>query len=123
MKTYKFLTLASIVLVCACVSAPKDDADIQKSPELSSSTLTMAHYRCESGGSIMASYPTIDSVNIQYKGSRYHLKIAVSASGARYVGGKLEWWTKGSGRGAEASLFAHREDGTSAETLEFCTEL
>ncbi|WP_041771417.1 MliC family protein [Psychromonas sp. CNPT3] len=123
MKIYKFLTLASIFLVSACVSTPKDDADIKQSATPPALALTISHYRCESGASIMASYPSFDSANIQYKGRRYHLEIAVSASGARYVGGNLEWWTKGSAHGSEASLFEHVEDGTSGDRLEFCTEL
>jgi len=50
------------------------------------------------------------------------MQIAMSASGARYVGGELEWWTKGSGSGSEATLFSHLPDGTSGESVEVCIE-
>ena len=75
-------------------------------------------YRCESGETITASYLTIDSANITYKGSVYNLKIAVSASGARYVGDSLEWWIKSS----DGTLLQHNADGTSGERIELCTQ-
>lgn len=70
----------------------------------------------------MASYPYTDAATIKYKGRNYDMRIAVSASGARYVGGALEWWTKGSGAGSEGTLFRHLRDGTSGQSIEHCTE-
>ena len=80
----------------------------------------MHNYRCESGQSIVAAYPSADTATIKYKGSSYDMKIAVSASGARYVGGGLEWWTKGSGAGSEGTLFRHLADGSSGSIIETC---
>ena len=82
----------------------------------------MHNYRCESGEAIAANYTSTDSATIQYKGSTYRMQIAVSGSGARYVGGGLEWWTKGSGAGSEGTLFRHNVDGTSGDSVEICTE-
>ncbi|MFA7522861.1 MAG: MliC family protein [Halothiobacillaceae bacterium] len=81
----------------------------------------MHNYRCESGETIAATYPTTDSATVRYQGSSYNMEIAVSASGARYVGGGLEWWTKGSGPGSEGTLFRHLADGSSGEIIERCT--
>jgi len=75
MKTGIHLTLSSVLLVSACAH----------------------NYRCESGETIATSYTSADSAALQYKGNRYDMKIAVSGSSARYVGGGLEWWVKGSG--------------------------
>ena len=58
----------------------------------------MHNYQCESGETILATYRSTDSARVQ---------IAVSGSGARYVGGGLEWWTKGSGAESEGTLFRH----------------
>ena len=71
---------------------------------------------------IAATYPSTDSAKINYKGSDYSMQIAVSASGARYVGGGFEWWTKGSGAGSEAILFHHMADDTSGSIVELCSE-
>lgn len=75
-------------------------------------------YRCESGATIVATYPSTDSATVQYQGNTYTMQIAVSASGSRYVGGGLEWWTKG----AEGTVFRHNADGTSGDSVEVCSE-
>lgn len=46
--------------------------------------------------------------------------LTISASGARYVGNGLEWWTKGAGAGSEGTLFRHGNDGATEETFERC---
>lgn len=80
-------------------------------------------YRCESGRTVEASYPTDSTAVVDYEGQTYEMEIAVSGSGARYVGGGLEWWTKGGGPGAEGTLFRHdAASGASGETLELCEE-
>ncbi|HRO88840.1 MliC family protein [Denitratimonas tolerans] len=77
-------------------------------------------YQCESGILIKAGYPDTDHARVEYQGSTYELTIAISASGARYVGGGVEWWTKGSGPGSTASLFVHLDDGSSGAVIENC---
>ena len=69
----------------------------------------------------LASYPSTDTATIEYQGARQELQIAVSASGARYVGKGFEWWTKGSGAGSEGPLFQHMPDGTTCAITESCT--
>lgn len=80
------------------------------------------NYRCESSQMIAASYPSTDLATVLYKGKNYSMKIAVSGSGARYVGGDLEWWTKGSGAGSEGTLFRHKADGSSGPIIEICKQ-
>ncbi len=103
------LALAGIIVLAACASTP--DA-----PPPAAATA----YGCQSGALIQASYPDTDHARIQYKGQTHTLTIAVSASGARYVGDGIEWWTKGSGPGSTASLLAHLDDGTSGAVIENC---
>lgn len=111
MKILLPLTLASALLVSACSNSPQNKVDTQTH-----------NYQCQSGEMITASYPTTDSAEVQYKDNQYDMEIAVSASGARYVGGGFEWWTKGSGAGSEGSLFEHLADGSSGDVIEECTQ-
>ena len=84
---------------------------------------SVLNYRCESGETIAATYPSTEVATVNYKGSHYKMQIAVSGSGARYVGSELEWWTKGSGPESEGTLFRHRADGTSGEIVESCKQV
>ena len=117
MKLLQPLTLVAILFVSACASPTHDNMNVSISKS-APSTVPVHHYRCKSGATITANYPTVDSATITYKGSLYHLKVAVSGSGTRYVGGNLEWWIKR----ADGTLFRHNADGTSGARLELCTE-
>jgi membrane-bound inhibitor of C-type lysozyme len=57
-------------------------------------------YTCEDGQQVEAGYPDAESAVVKVRGRPYPLKIAISGSGARYVGYGIQWWTKG----AEATL-------------------
>ncbi|HEY9099571.1 MAG TPA: MliC family protein [Thiobacillus sp.] len=118
MKIHFPLISVAILLVSACASLPRVNGGDQTSVAAAS---TVHHYGCDSGKTIAATYPSTDSATINYKGSLYNMQIAVSASGARYIGGGLEWWTKGSGARSDGTLFRHMADGTSGEILELCT--
>lgn len=121
MKILVSLAFPSVLLVSACASSPQDKVNVQ-TQLTAPSTSSVYHYRCESGEKIVTTYPSTDSATVQYKGRNYSMRIAVSGSGSRYVGGGLEWWTKGSGPGSEGTLFRHMADGTSGESIELCTE-
>ena len=112
MKIIDSLAISSILLLSACASSPQEPEGAQASAA-TPSTSSVHNYRCESGEAITATYPSTDSATVQ---------IAVSGSGARYVGGELEWWTKGSGTGSVGTLFRHNADGTSGDSVEVCTE-
>lgn len=121
MKVTVALTFTSILLISGCDNTSQESIDGQTAESSESTALTL-NFRCESGETISATYPSIDTATVQYKGATYDMEVAVSASGARYVGGGLEWWTKGSGVGATGTLFRHLDDGTSGETVESCVE-
>ncbi|KIQ96692.1 MliC family protein [Lysobacter sp. A03] len=114
MKILAPVAFASVLLLSACATAPQTPTG---------SASTTHNYRCESGQTIAASYPTTDSATVQYKGESHNMAIAVSASGSRYVGGEMEWWTKGSGTGSEGTLFRHMADSTTGEVIERCTAI
>ena len=118
MKARVPLTIFSILFLSACSNAPQESVVIPPPVAEASST---HNYACHSSEAIAATYPSADSATVKYKARAYDMKIAVSASGARYVGEDLEWWTKGSGTGSEATLFRHLPDGTTGEIIESCT--
>lgn len=78
-------------------------------------------YQCESGYDVQAIYRSGTTAVVRYANMTREMTIAISASGARYVGGGLEWWTKGSGPGSAGTLFRHENDGT-GEIVEQCVQ-
>ncbi len=116
MNTLGFIVISSALFLSACGKSAQDSENTQ-------AAVAEHHYRCESGEAVSASYPSTEAAIIQYKGHSYRMQITISGSGARYVGGGLEWWSKGTGAGSEGSVFFHNADGTSGDAIEFCTEL
>lgn len=108
----KSLALSASLLMAACVSTPP----------VQEKALISALYTCESGMKVVASYSDTDTATVHYQGRTYSLKNAVSASGARYVGDGIEWWTKGAGPGSSGLVLQHLTDGTSGQVLETCTQ-
>jgi membrane-bound inhibitor of C-type lysozyme len=83
--------LAIPLALAAC--SPKSETQAPATqPEPSTSWIT---YVCEDGRTLQAIYPDSDTARLRVGGNEHGLKIAVSASGARYVGGGWQWWTKG----------------------------
>lgn len=90
-KVLAFLTLASVLGTASAATHP-----------ITYRTYT---YTCHGGHKLPVSYVRFGDVNfavISYKGERYGLAEAVSASGNRYValapGNGLQWWeAKGTG--------------------------
>ncbi|MBM68911.1 MAG: hypothetical protein CME43_05490 [Haliea sp.] len=113
---------ATLLLLSGCANPPHDNKDGAGEQDVTQHTQTVHTYRCASGATITAIYPTTESAEVLYQGRTYLMRSAVSASGARYVGDDREWWTRGSGPGAEGTLFRHLPDKTSGEPLEVCTE-
>lgn len=64
-------------------------------------------YACQGGERITAGYPDSQTAVVEYRGHAYTLKLARSASGARYTGFGLQWWTKG----LEHGVLAHLKPG------------
>lgn len=113
-RTAFFTLLASAALLSACATpASPADQPVQD----------WRQHLCENGEQIQTRHPDTETVTLQRSGQPPQtLQLAVSASGARYVGHGLEWWTKGSGPGSSASLMRHEADGRSGDLLTVCTE-
>lgn len=118
-RSLLLLLLAASVSACSMLPAGRGDAAAVAPGRTGEAPLA---YRCTSGTTIQASYPTDSIAFVQYGRRNIAMSIAVSASGARYVGEMLEWWTRGSGPGSEGTLLRHLPDGTSGDVLERCVQ-
>ncbi|HEX6039197.1 MliC family protein [Longimicrobium sp.] len=79
-------------------------------------------YRCESGRDLAASYPADSIAFVRYAGATREMRVATSASGARYTGDGYEWWTRGTGPGSTGRLARFVGDEvTASQPLESCT--
>lgn len=61
-------------------------------------------YACESGKTVVVAYPDAQTARVSYDGKDYALTNVVSASGARYAGQGLEWWTASRGETESGTL-------------------
>ena len=74
-------------------------------------------YICDSGKPIYINYLE-NGLSLRYKGQTHRLKIASSASGARYTGDGLVWWNKGK----ENTLYKLVGQDETGNMLESCKE-
>jgi len=61
-------------------------------------------YTCDDRRTLEVTYPDHDTAVLTFDGDVHRLHIAISASGARYVGDRWQWWTKGMHEGWLAPL-------------------
>lgn len=108
MRYCRHLLLAATVLVTACGQATTPEVSDQSvGTDVPASAATAAQdtrYACPDGSIVTARYPNTDTAQITHNGQTIDMQIAVSASGARYVGGGWEWWTKGATEGTLSQL-------------------
>jgi membrane-bound inhibitor of C-type lysozyme len=86
--------MTSLALVAACTEeAATPPEAVPPSPVAATPATPPVSYACESGQSITVAYPDVSTARLGYRGQEYVLRIAQSASGARYIGSGVEWWT------------------------------
>ncbi len=78
-------------LLAAAMSLAACQASLPPAPAAAATTLT---YTCGSR-IVQASYPDTDTAVLVFDQQTHRLHVAISASGARYVGDGWQWWTKG----------------------------
>lgn len=99
--------VVSVLALAAAACSPEAEAPpapVTPSPAPATAAAPPISYACESGQSVTVSYPDASTAQVSYKGQTYSLRTAQAASGARYAGSGVEWWT------------ANR-DGTESATL------
>lgn len=102
---------------------PGGTPDQAQSPAAEQNTDTSAYrYDCSNGRTIQARYPDTDHAVVAYDGEKRRMHIAISADGSRYVGNDYEWWTRGTGHGAKATLFKHTDNGSTGDVIASCQE-
>ena len=108
------VALAALLGLAAC-NKPAEQAQAPEAPAAAApAAAALTTYACDDGRSLKASYPDADTAVVELEGATHTLKIAISASGARYVGDGLQWWTKGMADGQLSPLKAG-EDIASAQ--------
>lgn len=89
-----FAALSIVVLTAACTQeAETPPQPVEPSPAPAAPAAPPISYACESGQAVTVAYPDTSTAQLTYKGQSYTLRTVQSASGARYTGSDLEWWT------------------------------
>ena len=99
---------AALVALTACNRAPEKAAEAGAAP----ADTTFITYVCEDGRTVRATYPDPDTAIVDVDGVKRTLKIAISASGARYIGDGVQWWSKGMDQGQLSPLAAGEDIAT-----------
>jgi membrane-bound inhibitor of C-type lysozyme len=72
----------------------------------------ITNYACAGGKMLEAGYPSATTAVVIWQGHAYTLNQATAASGARYTGFGLQWWSKGVSRANLATLKEGEEIAT-----------
>lgn len=80
-------------------------------------------YSCASGQTITMALPEPEVAVVTVDGVAHRMTHVVSASGARFAGDGLEWWTKGTGPTGEGMLSRLGPDGFGDEIVTTCREV
>lgn len=84
-----------LIPVLGLVACSDSKPPISPTSEPKTVSMSWVHYVCEDGRTVSALYTDPQTAQLKLAGSTHLLKIARSASGARYTGDALQWWTKG----------------------------
>ena len=113
----------ALLAVAACTpEAETPPAPVTPSPAPAAAAAPPVSYACESGQSITVAYPDTATALLTYRGQSYTLRTVQSASGARYAGSGLEWWsaTRDGSESATLSRLGPNED-VGVAVLERCS--
>ena len=108
-----FPVLAALSLVACTTTSNQLNQNLEPLPPKAIS------YQCDSGNRIIVTYPDNDTAEVKYMDDTYQMKIAISASGARYIGDGLVWWTKGN----EASMYKAIDNTETGNHIENCMQV
>jgi len=90
------VALAALILISACTrEAEPVQAPVQPAPTAPAPVVPAVGYACESGKTVSVRYPDTSTAEIAYEGQTYTVRTVPAASGARYAGSGVEWWTVG----------------------------
>ncbi len=118
-------TVSVLALFAAVACSPEAEAPpapVTPSPTTAAMPAPPVSYACESGQSVTVAYPDTATAQLTYRGQSYTLRTVQSASGARYAGTGLEWWsaTRDGSESATLSRLGPNED-VGVAVLERCS--
>jgi membrane-bound inhibitor of C-type lysozyme len=111
----RIVTAAALMLALAACSRPAERAEetpasaappepvMVTAPAGATSAATTV-FACANGETARAAYPDTETAIVEYQGRTHTLKAVPAASGARYIGEGLQWWTQGADKAAVAPL-------------------
>lgn len=117
--------VSALALFAATACTPEAETPptpVTPSPAPAGTTAPPVSYACESGQSITVAYPDTATALLTYRTQSYTLRTVQSASGARYAGSGLEWWsaTRDGSESATLSRLGPNED-VGVAVLERCS--
>lgn len=116
------LSIVALSAACTREEAEPTYAPAEPSPAPAARSATTISYACESGQSVAVAYPDASSAQVTWGGRTYTLRSVEAASGARYAGSGLEWWTATRGETESGTLSRLGPDqNTGGSTLERCS--
>ena len=120
-----FASVSALALFATAACSPEAEAPpapVTPSPAPATAPAPPVSYACESGQSVTVAYPDAATAQLTYKGQNFTLRTVQSASGARYAGSGLEWWsaTREGSESATLSRLGPNED-VGVAVLERCS--
>lgn len=118
-----FVAIAALTGMSACSQGEPEQptAPVEPQPAPASSAPSVG-YACESGATLQVQYADSDAGQLTYKTQTYALRSVQAASGARYVGAGVEWWTATRDGQESGTLSRLGPDGTTGvAVLERCS--
>lgn len=93
------ITAMTVITFAVLLSGCEQKANDFVLPGGGKAEITQTNYRCENGESVSVKYINNDQNSIAILDMKDNknkiLTNVIAASGAKYAGGALEWWTKG----------------------------
>jgi membrane-bound inhibitor of C-type lysozyme len=122
-SAFAVVPVAAVVSVAACSpEAGVAPTPVAPSAAPAGATAPPVSYACESGQAVTVAYPDTSTAQLTYRSQSYTLRTVQSASGARYAGSGLEWWsaTRDGSESATLSRLGPNED-IGVAVLERCS--
>lgn len=121
-RTDRFIAFAVCGLLAACDRGGEPAAPPPVEPVAPAVTARAVAYSCQSGATVAVQYSGAQTAVVTYEGQTYEVRAVEAASGARYSGSGIQWWTA-SRDGTESGTLGRLSatDGGVSAILERCS--
>ena len=116
------VSILALALSGCTQEAESPPTPMAEAPAQTAPSAPPVSYACESGQPVTVAYPDTATAQLAYKGQTYVLRTVQAASGARYVGSGIEWWTA-TRDGVESAILSRLgpNEEVGAAVLERCS--